>query len=149
MLKDDANKIACRTNSLLGNYSLSINLRIDPTSMPYIIKSRQETFADVGSVYTNPSTIPEDDNYKFEASVSIIETTGLVRRFFLMSMHEDSQCLCAKIVNSLNSHKNYLNSNPVIKDLVAISKDDTVEDIMRRNEILDYIQNQDYQDQIK
>ena len=51
-----------------------------------------------------------------------------------------------KIIKVLDSHQDYLNSNAVLKEFVV---DDTVEEIMSYNEILDHMQNQDYQDQIK
>ena len=66
-----------------------------------------------------------------------------------MSIPEDSQRLRAKIVKSSHSHQENLSSDAVLKEFVVRSKDDTVEEIMSCNEILDHIQNQDDQDQIE
>ena len=65
-----------------------------------------------------------------------------------MSTPEDSQRLLAKILKALNSHKDDLNSNHALKYFAVTSKDDSFEEIMSNNEILDHIQNQHNQDQI-
>ena len=58
-----------------------------------------------------------------------------------MSTPNDSQRLHTKIVKDLDSHQEYLSSNTEIKEFDSTSKDDTVEDIIIYNKILDHIQN--------
>ena len=63
-----------------------------------------------------------------------------------MSTINDIQSLLTKIAKDLDSYQDDLNSNYVLKAFIATSKDNTVEEIMRHNEILDHEQNQDNQD---
>ena len=114
--------------------------------MPVVSNNRQENFSDDRTFSAASSAIPENKKYQAESSIPIIDTSDLVGKYFLMSARKDSQRLRVKIVKVLDSHQDYLNSNAVLKEFVV---DDTVEEIMSCNEILDHMQNQDYQDQIK
>ena len=117
--------------------------------MPTIVKSRQETFSDDDTVSDVPSIISNDDNCQATDSMHVIETSELVGRSFLMSTSEDIQHLRVKIVKALCSHQDDLNSNPALKEFIVTSKENTIKEIMRHNEILDFIQNQDDKDQIE
>ena len=66
-----------------------------------------------------------------------------------MSTPEDNQSLRLKIIKDIDSHQDDLNFDPALKQFIVNSKDDTLEDIMSHNEILDQIQIQDDQDQIE
>ena len=67
---------------------------------------------------------------------------------FFINTPEDNQRLHLKTVKALDTHQDGLNDGPVLKEFLVTSKDDTTEDVMRYNEILDHIQSQDDQDQI-
>ena len=54
-----------------------------------------------------------------------------------------------KIVKALDSRRYGLSSNSILKYFAVTPKDDTIEEIMHCNKILDRIQNQDDQDQIE
>ena len=54
-----------------------------------------------------------------------------------------------KIVKTLGTHQEDLKEDPALKEFVATTKDDIVEEIMSFNEILDHIQNQNDQDPIE
>ena len=57
--------------------------------MPFITKSRQESFVDDDIVSASPSTITDDSNYMADSFMPVIETSDLVGRSILMSAHED------------------------------------------------------------
>ena len=64
MIKDDTKSIFCRYSAHFSDDALAKNLRIDPTTVTIVIKFRQETFGDDGTVSTAPSTIPGNENYQ-------------------------------------------------------------------------------------
>ena len=105
ILKDDTQKIVLRSNFRQGDDLLIRNLLINPSFMPEIIKSWQETFEDDDTVSTPSYTIPDDENYQSTASMPIIETSDLVGRSFLMATPEDVQSLRAKIFKALDSNQ--------------------------------------------
>ena len=117
--------------------------------MPKIIKSRHEIFEDNDIVSIAPSTINDNDNYQDASSVHIIENSDLGERSFIMIMTEDNQRLRVNVVKALETYQEYLNSNPALKYFAVTTKDDTIKEITRCNEILDHIQNQDVQDKIE
>ena len=123
----------CRSNVLPGDDPLIRNLSIDHTTMPSIIKSLQETFADDDTVSTTDSTIPEHECYQATDSMHVIETSDLVGRSFLVITPEDNQRLRLKIVNALDSHQDGLNYDPTLKEFIVTSKDETIEEIMSYN----------------
>ena len=117
--------------------------------MPVIIKSPHYFFADDDTFSTDASTIPDDVSYHATASTPIIESSDLVGISFLITRPEDNQHILLKIVKASYSHKDDLNYETELKEFVASSKDDNIEEIMSYNEILDHIQIQDDQDQIE
>ena len=50
-------------NTRLGDNSLISNLHTDPVTIPTIIKSRRETFADNDEAYDDSYAIANDGNY--------------------------------------------------------------------------------------
>ena len=50
MLKDDTQKIVCRSNTHPGDDTFTKNLRVDPATSPSVVKSRHETFTDDDTV---------------------------------------------------------------------------------------------------
>ena len=149
ILKDDAQNIVCLSNVLKCDDQLEINLRADHSTMPTIIKSRHETCAHDDTFYTANSTIPDYSSYQATSSMPITKTSDLVRRSLIINTPEDNQRLGLKIVKTLDSHQCDLNDDPSLKELIVTSKDDSVEDIMSYNTILDHIQSQCYQGQIE
>ena len=111
-LKDDSQKIFCRSNTLPS----------DPITVPAVVKSRQEIFVDDDIVSTDPSTISDNENYEAQYSIHVIETYFLVGRSFLVNMSEYSPHFHAKIVKALDSHQHDLNSNPVVKEFFVIPR---------------------------
>ena len=111
ILKDDAQKIFCQSNTRLENDPLTRNLRIDLNTIPAFVKSRQDTFADDDIVSTVHSTIPEDINFQAEDSMPNIETSDLVGRSFLVRTPKDIQTLRVNIVKALEYNQDDLNSN--------------------------------------
>ena len=81
--------------------------------------------------------------------MTIIETSDIVGRSFLIDTPGDNQCFSLKIVKALCSHKDDLNSDPALKQFIVTYEDDVIEEIMTCNEILVHIQSQDNQDQIE
>ena len=79
----------------------------------------------------------------------IIDTSNLTGRHLVTSKPEDIPRICVKIVEASDSQDKDLNSNPELKDFIVTSKDDTEENIMSYNEILDNTQNKDDQHQIE
>ena len=132
-----------------SQWLLSRHLLIDPTTIPTIIKSRKEAFAEDDRVHTADSTIHDNEDYQVSASMLIIEISDLVRRSFLLSAPKCNQRLRLKIFKALHTHQDALKNDPVLKEFIVIYKDDTVEEIMYYNEILDHIQSQDDQDKIE
>ena len=63
-LKDDAQNIVFWSNVYPGDDPVIINLLIDLTTIPTIVKSRQEILADADIISTVPSTIPDGDSYQ-------------------------------------------------------------------------------------
>ena len=72
ILKDDTQKIACRSNVHPGDDLLTRNLRFDPSTIPEIIKSRQDSFEDDDTFSTNASTINDHKNYQDTSSMHVI-----------------------------------------------------------------------------
>ena len=70
-------------------------------------------------------------------------------RFFLTSTPEDVQRLRLNSFKALESHQDDLNVDSALKEFIFTSKNDTVEEFMSYNEILDHIQSQDDQNQIE
>ena len=52
ILKHHTQKILCRSNIRPGNDPITRNVRVDPITIPAIIKSRQEDFSDDDTVFT-------------------------------------------------------------------------------------------------
>ena len=88
---------------------------------------------------TTSSTTFDDDRYQDAFPMPLIDTSNLAGRSLLMRTPEDSQCLCVKIVKSLDNHQDDLKKDPALKEFSITNKDDIVEEIMRHNEILDHI----------
>ena len=98
---------------------------------------------------TAPSALPNDYTYQDESSVLLIDASHLLGRSFFVSSPKENQHLHTKTFKTLDFHQDNMNSNTVLKDFVVIFKDETVEEIMSYNKILDHIQNQDDHDQIE
>ena len=108
ILKDDTQKMVCQSNVCPGYDALTSNLRVYPTTMSAIIKSRQETFVDDGTVSTNDSTITDDKIYQVVVPMPIIETSDLVGRSFFINTSKDNQRLYLKIVKALETYQDKL-----------------------------------------
>ena len=131
ILKDNTEKIVCRSNVRLGDNSLVSNLLVDSVTTPVIIKSRHETFEDDDTISTATSAIPDDDSYQGVSSIPIIETSDLVGRFFFINTSEDSQSLRLNAFQVLDSRQDDLNYDPTLKEFVVTSKDNAIEEILR------------------
>ena len=116
--------------------------------MPSVVNCRQETFANDGTDSSAPSILPDDDNYQTISSATSIENSDLSKGSFLMGTSEDRERILMKIAKDLDSYQDDLNSNRALKEFFFTAKDDTIEEIMICNDILDHIQNQDDQDQM-
>ena len=108
MLKDDAQKMLCRSKVCPRDNALTRNLHVYPATMPVIIKSRDDTFADDSTVSTTVSNITDDNSYQDTASMHIIEIYDLVGRHFLINGPEDDQPLYLKIVKALETYQDKL-----------------------------------------
>ena len=71
--------------------------------MPAIIKSRQEIFSDDDIISIAPSTIPDDDSYQEAFPITLVDTSDLMGRSFLMSTPEGSQRLRVKTTKALHA----------------------------------------------
>ena len=93
-LKNDAQKIICRSITRTGDEPLSRNLHIDPTIMPAVVMSRQETFEDNDTVSATTSALPDDVNYQAESYVPIIKMSDFMGRSLDASSFRDRCSLC-------------------------------------------------------
>ena len=148
VFKDESHKIIFWSNARLSNDTINSNLLIDPATIPTIVKSMQDVFADDDTVSTAPSTTHDYGNYQGASPMPIIENSDLVGRSFLTSAPEDNQRLGTKMFKALDARQEDLKDGPAIKEFVVTANEDTVEKIMSCNEILDHAQNQNDQDPI-
>ena len=64
-------------------------------------------------------------------------------RSFLILTSENRKYLCINIVKVIENHKDDLNQDLSRKDFLCKYKDDTAEEIISYNKIIEYLQNQE------
>ena len=148
VLTNDTNKILHRSNVRPADDPASTNLKIEPLTVPKVVKSLTDDISD--SVFEEPLLIDEDTNTSptssnpsnAHKSMPIIDPSDLVGRSFLRT-EEDGQRLRVKIVKAIETYEDELNKNSARCEFICSTKEDQVEEILTYNEILDLLKEQD------
>ena len=145
VLTDDTNKVLHRSNVRPADDPASANLKIEPLTVPKVVKSLTDDISD--SVFEEPLLIDEDTDASHTSStpsdahksMPIIDPSDLVGRSFLRT-EEDGQRLRVKIVKAIETYEDELHKNSARREFICSTKEDQVEEILTYNEILDLLE---------
>ena len=153
VLTDDTKKVIYRSNVRSALDEADRNLRMDPLSgeIKTIVKSRQDNDADNGETkktptgydYGEPTTPTDDDDGETNngPAMAVFNPEDLVGRTFLLKpQEEDGQRFRARIVRSIQDQEDDLVKNPTRISFLLSLDDDTREEIMSYNEVLNHIE---------
>ena len=139
ILSDTTSKLIHRSNVRPTNDPLESNLRIDPLTVPKIVKDKVDIKSDAITDVLAPD--PDSDLHAdpIHSAMPIIDTSDLVGRTFLTPVNEDGQRLRARIVKAVEDYEDDNLKDPTHKKFVCTMNDDTTEEIFSYNEILDHL----------
>ena len=133
VLTDDTNKIISRSNVRSAGLPLEYNLRLDPLcgEINQVVKSKSDTLQ-----------IPTETNQEQSDNkpMPIIHPSDLVGRSFLMNTNDDGEKLRAQVVEAVKVYDDKLKDDPDHIKFVCSVNDDTYEEILSYNEILQHIE---------
>jgi hypothetical protein len=156
ILTDDTRQIIHRSNIRLAADPNARNLRLDPLNdePPEVIRSLRKASpaSDHGENFSLHSMEPTDEHPYTESTPDpsehpstgdntvIVDPQELLGHTFLMDTQEDGQRFRACIVECISDHEsNVRRSDDHVKFRISIN-DDTYEEIITYNELLDFIE---------
>ena len=142
ILTDKSTKIIHRSNVRPADVPLDKNIRLDPLTVPCVVKSKRDT-SDDDTASTEPSTIADDESLESLTPIPILDTSDLVGRTFLMPADDSGQRLRARIVKAIDDQEEQCMKNSSRIKFVCSMKDDQIEEIFSYNEILDFLEQQE------
>ena len=95
ILTDKSNKIIHRSNVRPTYVPLDKKIRLEPLTVPCVVKSKGELSDDTDLV----------QNTKIRAQIPILNTSDIVGRTFLMPADENGKFLRARIVKAIDDQK--------------------------------------------
>ena len=127
ILSDTTSKLIHRSNVRPTDDPLESNLRIDPLTVPKIIKDKLDIKSD-----TTTDDLAPDPNSELHAepvysAMPIIDTSDLVGRTFLTPANEDGQRLRARIVKAVDDYEDDNLKDSSHRKFVCSVNDNTVE----------------------
>jgi hypothetical protein len=81
-----------------------------------------------------------------QAQLEYIDPTKLIGHTFLTPPQEDGQRFRARIVRAIEDHENDLEDNPDRIEFLCSINDDTFEEVMAYNDIINFIENEEQDD---
>lgn len=133
-----------RLDKVDGEPSLDTPIQKLDTPIQKFIQSRFELAgSDEINLDQPESTIDHDPEDDTKGSMPIFDPTELIGKTFLLNPKEDGQRFRARIVQLIEDHESAFEDNPTrIKFLLSVNND-TAEEIISYNEMLDYIGRED------